>query len=101
MAVCSKLHKSTQELIEGSWLPQLDELCKNMVTKELVDKVHDNSNSRRSIVEAITTITTDLIEKHLLHPIKLNTIIQEFMVTLLKDMSTLEDNIAMHNVVLE
>jgi hypothetical protein len=101
MVVCSKLHKVAQELIKGSRLPQLDELGKNMVMEELVDKVQDNTNHRRSVIEATTTITTDLIEKHLLQPIKLHTMIQAFMETLLKDMSTLEDNIAMHNATLE
>jgi hypothetical protein len=53
------------------------------------------------VVEEVTTISKDLIEKHLLQPIKLDTMIQEFMVTLVKDMSTIEDNVAMHNVALE
>jgi hypothetical protein len=101
MEVCSKLHKVTQELIKGFRLPQLDELGKNMVMEELVDKVQDNTNHRRSVIETTTTITTDLIEQHLLQPIKLHTMIQAFMETLLKYMSTLEDSIAMHNATLE
>jgi hypothetical protein len=55
-----------QELIKGSQLPQLYELGKNMVMEELLDKVHDSTNHRRSVVEETTTITIDMIEKHLL-----------------------------------
>jgi len=66
MVVCSKLHKVAHELIKGIRLPQLDELGKNLFMEELVDKVHNNTNHRRSIVRDSTTITIDLIEKHLL-----------------------------------
>jgi hypothetical protein len=72
-----------------------------MVMEEVVDKVHDITNHKRSVVEASTTINIDLIEHNLLHAIKLHTMIQTFMETILKDMRTLEDSIAMHNVVLE
>jgi hypothetical protein len=34
-----------------------------MVMEELVDKVHDRTNHRRSVIEASTTITIDLIEQ--------------------------------------
>jgi hypothetical protein len=61
------------------------------VTEELVDKVHDNTNQRKEVVEATTTISTYLIYQHLLQPVKLHTMIQTFMTTLVKDMSTLED----------
>jgi hypothetical protein len=71
------------------------------VTEELVDKVHDNTNQRKEVVEATTTISTDLIDQHLLQPVKLHTMIQAFMTTLAKDMSTLEDNMAMNNAALE
>jgi hypothetical protein len=74
---------------------------KNLATEELVDKVHDNTNQRKSVVEASTTVSTELIEQHLLQPIKLHTMIQAFMVTLLKDMGTIEDSVAMKNVALE
>jgi hypothetical protein len=76
-------------------------LEKNIVTEELVDKVHDNTNQRREMVEVATTITTDLIDQHLLQPVKLHTMIQAFMTTLKKDMSTLEDSMAMNNATLE
>jgi hypothetical protein len=101
MEICSRIHKVVQELIKSSRLPRLDELGKNLVTEELVDKVHDNTNQRKAVVEATTTISTDLIDQHLLQPVKLHTMIQDFMTTLEKDMSTLEDNMAMNNAALE
>jgi hypothetical protein len=88
-------------LIKGSKLPNLDELGKNLVIEELVDKVHGNLNQRISLVEATTTITTGLIDQHLLQPIKLHTMIQDFMTTLTKDTSTLEESMAMDNATLE
>jgi len=97
MEVCSKIPKGTQELIKGSQVPQLYELGKKLVMEELVDKVQDNTNHIILVVETTTTITTDMIEQHLLQPIKLHTMIQAFMATLLKYMSNLKDNKAMHN----
>jgi hypothetical protein len=81
--------------------PKLDKLGKNLVIEELVDKVHNSTNHRRSVVEVATAITTDMIEQHLLQLVKLHTTIQAFMETLLKDMSTLKDSIAMHKRTLE
>jgi HD superfamily phosphohydrolase YqeK len=80
----------------------LDELRKNLVTEELVEKVQDNTNQRRVVVEAATTIsTTNLIDHHLLQPVKLHTMIRSFMTMLTKDMSTLEDIMFMNNASLE
>jgi hypothetical protein len=101
MVVCSRIHNATQELIKSSRFPNLDELGKNLVSKELVDKVHNNTNQRMEIAEAATTISTDLIYQHLLQPIKLHTMIQAFMTTLVKDMSTLEDSVALNKATLE
>jgi HD superfamily phosphohydrolase YqeK len=101
MGVCSKIHMVAHDLIKDSQLPQLDELGKNMVMEELVDKVQDSINHKRLVVETTTTITTNMIEQHLLQPVKLHTMIQAFMETLLKDMSNLEDSIDMHNPALE
>jgi 2C-methyl-D-erythritol 2,4-cyclodiphosphate synthase len=101
MVVCSRIHKATQELIKNSRFPKLDELGKNLVSEELVDKVHNNTNQRREVVEATTTISTDLIDQHLLQPVKLHTMIHAFMTTLAKDMSTLEDSVALNNTTLE
>jgi hypothetical protein len=56
-------------------LPKLYELEKKLVTEELVDKVHGNMIQRREVVEVSTTITIDLIDQHLLQPVKLHTII--------------------------
>jgi hypothetical protein len=93
--------KQAQELIKSSRLPKLDELGKNLVSEELVEKVHNNTNQRREVVEATTTVSTDLIDQHLLQPVKLHTMIQAFMTTLAKDMSTLEDSVALNNAMLE
>jgi hypothetical protein len=71
------------------------------VIEKLVDKVHDSTNLRKAVVEASTAISTDLIDQHLLQPIKIHTMIQAFMTTLVKDMSTLEDSVAMNNTTLE
>jgi hypothetical protein len=71
------------------------------VIEELVDKMHDNTNQRKPVVESTTAISTDLIYHHLLQPVKPHTMKQAFMTTLAKDMSTLEDNMAMNNAALE
>jgi hypothetical protein len=47
MEICSRIHKVAQELIRSSQLPRLDEFGKNLVTKELVEKMHDNTNQRK------------------------------------------------------
>ena len=101
MTICSRIHKVVQELIKSCRVPKLDELGKNLVTKELLDKVHDNENQRREVVEANTTITTYVIDEHLIQLVKLLTMIQAFMTTLEKDMSTLENSVAMNNATLE
>jgi glucose-6-phosphate-specific signal transduction histidine kinase len=101
LEICSRIHNATHELLKRSKLPKLDELGKNIVTKELVEKVHDNTNQRREVVEATTTITIDLIDQHLLQPVKLHTMIQDFMTMIVKYMSTLQDSMAMNNASLE
>jgi hypothetical protein len=88
-------------LIKNNRLPRLDELRENLVTKELVEKVHENTNQRKTLVEAASTISIDLIDQHLLQPVNIHTTIQSFMMNLEKDMSTLEDNMAMNNATLE
>jgi hypothetical protein len=95
MVICSRTHKASQELIRNGHLPILDELGKNLVTEELVNAVQDNMSRRRQIVEATTFVSTDLIDQHLLQPVKLHTMIQAYMTRLEKDMSALDDNIAM------
>jgi hypothetical protein len=88
-------------LIKNSRFPKLDELGKNLVSEELVDKVHNNTSQRRAVVEAATTISTNLIDQHMLQPVKLHTMIHAFMIALAKDMSTLEDSVALNNAMLE
>jgi hypothetical protein len=55
----------------------------------------------REITESTTKVTMDLIEKHLIQPTKVHTMIQAFMATLEKDMQTLNDNTTMHEATLE
>jgi sulfur relay (sulfurtransferase) complex TusBCD TusD component (DsrE family) len=69
--------------------------------REIVDKVCDNTNQRRSVVEDDTTMSTELIVQHLLQHVKLHTMIQIFMITLTKDMSTLEVSMTMNIAALE
>jgi hypothetical protein len=45
--IYSHMHKVVQELLKLCRLPQLEELGKNLIMKELVDKVHENSSCRR------------------------------------------------------
>jgi hypothetical protein len=101
MEICSRTHKDSQELIRNGHLPRLDELGKNLVTKELVNAVQDNTSRRRQIVEATTFVSTDLIDQHLLQSVKLHTMIQDFMTKLEKDMSALDENISMNKATLE
>jgi hypothetical protein len=51
--------------------------------------------------QGATTVTTDLIEQHLIQPTKVHTMVQAFMATLSKDMQTLDDNVAMHTTTIE
>jgi hypothetical protein len=67
----------------------------------MVNAVQDNSNRMKQIVEATTFVSIDLIDHHLLQPIKLHTMVQSFMTKLEKDMSTLNDNIYLNNETLE
>jgi hypothetical protein len=81
--------------------PQLEELGKNLIMEELVDKIQDNTSHRWEVTESTTKVTMDLIEQHLIQPTKVHTMVQAFMATLSKDMQTLDDNIAMHTTTLE
>ena len=78
----------------------LDELGKNLVMEELVNVVQE-STSRRQVVETSTFLSTDLIDQHLIQPIKLHTMIQVYMTKLEKEMSALDDSVAMIEAMLE
>jgi hypothetical protein len=67
----------------------------------MVNAVQDSTNRRKQIVEATTFVSTDLIDQHLLQPVKLHTMVQAFMKKLEKDMSTLDDSISLNNATLE
>lgn len=69
--------------------------------EELVDKVQYSTSCKLGVTEATTTITTNLIEQHLIQPTKVHTMVQAFMATLSKDMQTLDDNVAMHTTTIE
>jgi hypothetical protein len=97
MEICLRIHKFSKELIRNGRLPRLDELGKNLVIKELFNAVHDSTNHRKEVVEAATFVSTDLIHQHLLQPVKLHTMVEDFMTKLEKDMGTLEDNITLIN----
>jgi hypothetical protein len=99
--ICSRIHKAAQELLKLCRLPQLEELGKNIIMEELVDKVQDNTSHRRGVTEVATTVTMDLIEQHLIQPTKVHTMVQAFMTTLSKDMQTLDDNMVMHTTTIE
>jgi len=101
MAIRSWLHKETQELIKRCWLPQLEELRKNLVMEELVDNIQENTSHRWEVTKLATKVTMELIEQNLIYPTKFHTMIQVFMATLSKDTLNLKENIAMHTKSLE
>jgi hypothetical protein len=101
MGICSRTHKAAQELIRNGLLPRLDELGNNLVMEDLVNSVQESRSRRRQIVEASTFVSTDLIDQHLLQPVKLHTMIHDYMTRLEKDMSSLDDSIAMIEAMLE
>jgi len=101
MDVCSRIYKATKKLIRNSRLQKLDKFGKNLVSEELVDKVQNNTSQGRTVAEAATTVCTNLIYQHLLQLVKLHTMIQAFTTTLAKDMSTLENNVALNKRMLE
>jgi hypothetical protein len=92
---------ATQELIKRCQLPQLEELGKNLIMEELVDKIQDNTSQDEKSPKSTTTVMMDLIEQHLIQPTKVHTMIKAFMATLSKDMQTLKDNMTMHATSLE
>jgi HD superfamily phosphohydrolase YqeK len=67
----------------------------------MVNAVQDSTNRRKQIVEASNFLSIDLIDQHMLQPIKLHTMVQDFMTKLEKDMSILDDNISLNNATLE
>jgi hypothetical protein len=89
MEICSRIHKVAQELIKNGCLSRLDKLGKNVVAKEIVNVVQENTNPRKHIVEEATFVSTDLIDQHLLQLVKIHTMVQDFMTKLEKYMSTL------------
>jgi hypothetical protein len=46
ITICLCIHKVAQELLKLCRLPQLEEIGKNLIMKELVNKVHDNTSHR-------------------------------------------------------
>jgi hypothetical protein len=101
IGIFSRTHKVAQELIRHGRLPMLDELGKNLVMEELVNAVQESTSWRRQVVETSTFISTDLIDQHLIQPTKLHTMIQAYMTKLEKEMSTLDDSVAMIEAMLE
>jgi hypothetical protein len=81
IAICSHIHKATQKLLKLCRLPQLEELGKNIIMEEPVDKVQDNTSRRRGFIEVATTFTMDHIEKDLIQPTKVHTMVHAFMTT--------------------
>jgi hypothetical protein len=67
----------------------------------MVNEFQDNTNRRKQIAEATTFISIDLIDQHLLQPIKFHTMVQDFVIKLEKDMRTFDENIALNNETLE
>jgi hypothetical protein len=53
------------------------------------------------VVETSIFISIDFIDQHLIQPTNLNTMIQSYMTKLEKDMSTLDDNMAIIEEMLE
>jgi hypothetical protein len=51
--------------------------------------------------QAVTRVTTDMMEEHLVKPTKTQNMIQDFMVNLMRDMKTLSHNSASHEASLE
>jgi hypothetical protein len=69
--------------------------------EELVNKVKDSTNHIRGFIEAATTVTMDLIEQHLIQPMKVHTMVHAFVTTLSKYIQTLDDNVVMHMTTIE
>jgi hypothetical protein len=101
MEICSRTHKVSQELIRNGCLPRLEELGNNLFMEELVNMVQESTIRRRKIVEASTCVSIDLIDQHLLQPVKLHTMIDAYMKRLEKYMSTLDVSIALIEAMLE
>ena len=101
MGIFSTTHKDSQDLIRHGQLPMLDKLGKNLVMEELVNVVQKRTSRRRQIVETSPFVSTNLIDKHFLQPMKLHTMIQAYMKKLEMDMSTLDDSISMIETIME
>jgi hemerythrin superfamily protein len=58
-------------------------------------------NQRQEDAQAATKVTIDLMEEHLIQPTKTQTMIQDFMANLTRDMKTLSNNSTSHATSLE
>jgi hypothetical protein len=69
--------------------------------KQVFEKIKYNMNYRPERAQATTKVTIELMEENLIQPTKVQTMIQEFMATLTRDMKNLIDNSTSHTTNLE
>jgi hypothetical protein len=67
----------------------------------MVNEVQDSTNRRKQIAKETTCVSTNLIDQHLLQPVKLHMMVQAFVKNLEKDMRNLNDSIYLKNATLE
>jgi hypothetical protein len=79
-----------------SHLPPIEELGKTISMEQLLEKIQQHINERQEKVEATTKVTIGLMEEQLVQPTKVQTMIQEFMATLVRYMKSLIDNSSSH-----
>jgi hypothetical protein len=63
----------------------------------MVNAIQDNTNRRKKIAEETIFVSINLIDQHLLQPVKLHTMVQYFVTKIEKYMSTLDGIISLNN----
>ena len=67
----------------------------------MVNAVQESTNQRKQIVESVIFVSTDLIDQHMLQPVKMHTMVHAFVTKLEKYMITLDENISLNNATIK
>jgi hypothetical protein len=82
-------------------LPPIKEIRNTKSEEQCFEKIHQNINQIQEDYQASSKVTVELMEEHLIWPSKTQTMIQDFMGNITRDMESISNNLASHTVTLE
>jgi hypothetical protein len=101
LGICAKLHKATIILTIKCHLPQIGELGQPKLEEQVQEELEEDMHAREMVVKTPLRVTSALMDEHLVKPTRAQSMIQDFLANLKRDMKTLSQNSTTHEVTLE